>query len=367
MTERESQDHWGMLATNLGIEPHEQAGVAPSEKQDSSPKPPSPEDVTEPPSPTSAASEPVAEEPLGVEVRAYVKKPPLTQRTADDWARLATGLGIEVPPEEPASVSPTVKPQVKAEPIEEPMAEKAPEEPAVPAEGVAEGWTESVIELMEETVETPEIGSEPPVASQPSDERRPGGRRRRRRRRSRRPAEGEAAAARSEEGREPTGPESEEEFSEPEAEEMALPGETAAQAPDEGEPRSDRPRRRRRRRGGDRRRDRERPGREQDDTETKVERTASAEGFESEPSAVRSPAAEDRDAQALESLESDEEMGDEDLDELDKTDKEGHRAIPSWEEAVSHIVGRNLEARARKPDGGSSRSRGGRGRGRGRD
>jgi len=39
----------------------------------------------------------------------------------------------------------------------------------------------------------------------------------------------------------------------------------------------------------------------------------------------------------------------------DKEDKIGHRAIPTWEEAVGLIVTTNLEARAKRPNGGSSR------------
>jgi hypothetical protein len=42
--------------------------------------------------------------------------------------------------------------------------------------------------------------------------------------------------------------------------------------------------------------------------------------------------------------------------------KPGHRAIPTWEEAIGVIVTANLEARAKRPGGGSSRPRnGGRG------
>lgn len=362
MTDRESQDHWGLLASDLGVEPREEA-VSPPSKDVAA--------AEESSSEAAVGSSSTDESALGVEAKAYVKKPPQASRTASDWTRLASGLGVELPAEEFASPGELETPAVPAEPSPEPVAEKAPEQPSAEPEVVAEQWTESVIELMEESLESAEPGIQEPVVREPTEERRPG-RRRRRRRRSRRPAEGEIAGASAEgpgETREPVPGEAvfELEAASPEQylEEDGFPGEAAAeQSPVEGESQPGRSKRRRRRRGGDRRRDRERPDREGRAT-AKADSAASPEGVASEMSAGKPRIADEGNAEEAASAEPDDELGEE-FDE-DRTDKDGHRAIPSWQEAVGHMVDRNMEARARKPDSGSSRSRGGRGRGRGRD
>jgi len=46
-------------------------------------------------------------------------------------------------------------------------------------------------------------------------------------------------------------------------------------------------------------------------------------------------------------------------------DKNSHRAIPAWEEAIGYIVAVNMETRAKNPKGGQPRGRG-RGRSSGR-
>ncbi len=58
--------------------------------------------------------------------------------------------------------------------------------------------------------------------------------------------------------------------------------------------------------------------------------------------------------------------GDADLEEANggPSDKNSHRAIPPWEEAIGYIVSVNMEARAKNPKSGAPRGRG-RGRGRG--
>lgn len=364
MTDREGQDHWGLLASNLGIESREEAvkpptkDVAAAEKEAAS---------------SEAPVEPAPQEEvvLGVEATAYVKKAPQASRTADDWARLASGLGIALPPEESAPPAVQETPAAAPVPMAEPVVEKALDQPSAESEVVAEQWTESVIELMEESLESTEPGIQEPITPQASDERRPERRRRRRRRRSRRTAEGEAGAVRSEELQDTTGSEPGEAASDVEAaspeqriEEEVFPGETAAAQPSvEGEPQPGRSRRRRRRRGGDRRRDRERPDRE-GGSPTKTESVMSPEVATSEISAVEPPTAGECSAEERTPAEPDDDLGEE-FDE-DRTDKDGHRAIPSWDEAIAYMVDRNMEARARKPDSGSSRSRG-RGRGRGRD
>lgn len=358
MTDHEGQDHWGLLASNLGIEPHEQAANSPAKDVAAAEKEVSSE--------TPVGPAPQDESALGVEAKAYVKKPPRSSRTADDWARLASGLGVELPPEESGSPAVPETPVPVPEPAAEPVVEKIPEQPSAEPEVVAEQWTESVIELMEESLDSTEPGIQEPVTPQPTDERRPERRRRRRRRRSRRPAEGQTAGARAEGPRKTTVPERGDAASEVEAaspeqhlEEEEFPGETAAQAPVEGEPQPGRSSRRRRRRGGDRRRDHERP-----DREGGAPAKVSPEVAASEVSAAKPSIVDERSTEEVTPAEPDDELGEE-FDE-DRTDKDGHRAIPSWGEAVAYIVERNMEARARKPDSGSSRSRG-RGRGRGRD
>jgi len=79
---------------------------------------------------------------------------------------------------------------------------------------------------------------------------------------------------------------------------------------------------------------------------------ASPEGSPPQPAS-----SEAADASEAEVEELDQEQ--EDYAESCKTGAEGHRGIPHWEEAISYIINKNLEARAKKPDAGSSRTRGG--------
>ncbi|MDZ7617175.1 MAG: hypothetical protein U1E05_09235, partial [Patescibacteria group bacterium] len=46
------------------------------------------------------------------------------------------------------------------------------------------------------------------------------------------------------------------------------------------------------------------------------------------------------------------------------SDKSGHRSIPVWQDAISIVIEKNLESRAKKPDGGGQQKRGGRRSGR---
>jgi hypothetical protein len=56
--------------------------------------------------------------------------------------------------------------------------------------------------------------------------------------------------------------------------------------------------------------------------------------------------------------------GDDTDDELsDAGDKNSHRAIPAWDEAIGYIISVNMDSRAKNPK--ASQPRGGRGRGRG--
>lgn len=353
MSDSEKQDHWGALASDLGIEP-------PKEEVVVSPQPPPLDEGrslghTEEDASASGpvVHEPMAEEPHVVRAEGYVGRPPQGQRSADEWARLATTLGI-VPPEEPAA-----PPAPEPEAVAKPSCRESALEPAQRAEGMAEAWTESVIELMEESEEAGPPADQPQAAPAETDQRRSDRRRRKRRRRPRRPSEGEADTPR-EMARSQRASESDSESDQPEDEMAELPGVAVTPQPvGQSMSRAERPKRGRRRRG-ERRRDRDQPkGPGQDDL------GVAPEGFESHQLTARPPSAADREAEQVETAQHGDEADehDHDLDDLDKPGKDGHRAIPSWEEAISHIVSKNLEARARKPDSGHSRSRGGRGRG----
>lgn len=131
------------------------------------------------------------------------------------------------------------------------------------------------------------------------------------------------------------------------------------------EPRERKGRRRRRRRGSGRGRDKERaagepgarPSREAsadplDEGDRIDDRVMDADD-EDEP--------EDDDVDSIgmgEALSDDE--GDADSDGV--VDKNSHRAIPAWEEAIGYIVSVNMESRAKNPKASAPR---GRGRGRG--
>jgi hypothetical protein len=67
-----------------------------------------------------------------------------------------------------------------------------------------------------------------------------------------------------------------------------------------------------------------------------------------------------REAEALDDDEHDD-HDDEDHGEIDVTE---HRGIPTWHEAMAIVVGANMDARAKNPQGSrGGRGRGGRGRG----
>jgi hypothetical protein len=123
---------------------------------------------------------------------------------------------------------------------------------------------------------------------------------------------------------------------------------------------------RRRHRRSDRRREREPSADRPIEALDASDASAAVEGAGLEPGAGAGDSGEfppDEPAQAMD----DEELldqGEEGADEEATGDKDGHRAIPSWEEAIAVIINRNLEARARKPDAGRPpRSRGGQYRG----
>lgn len=109
---------------------------------------------------------------------------------------------------------------------------------------------------------------------------------------------------------------------------------------------------RRRRRGSGRGRDRQRAA---EDETRRPDSDDDAEGQAADDTLLDDAAAGD-DAD----LGSD--GGDDDADS--PIDKNSHRAIPAWEEAIGFIIATNMESRAKNPKSGQQRGRG-RGRGRG--
>ncbi len=351
-----NSDHWGSLASNLGAE-------VPAEPETPAAKPPAP--PAPPPRPVAAAP-----------------KKPAPPKPNADWSQLATNLGIEpsepAPPAAPVS-RPTPAAQVRPEPRPQQRVERksrAPEESAPVESGgfFAEEEAEVVQAEVSDVVEGDVIDGDAIEGEviEPSEEPReegegdePGGRKRRRRRRggrrSRRGREdrGETPAdERDEAGREF---DEEKPLVPPELDVDPLAGiDTFESLDDEGEetsleagsdeagddePRERKGRRRRRRRGSGR-------GREE-----RAPREPAAEGDE-EP--LADELAEDDDELAEVAA-----FGDEPGDEgAENNDKNSHRAIPSWDEAIGYIIAVNMETRAKNPKATHPRGRG-RGRGRG--
>jgi hypothetical protein len=257
----------------------------------------------------------------------------------------------------------TARGSVQSEPGESPSGESEPR-PSSPArsEPLDEAWTESVIELMDASTEEAGPSVEPPAElAEEISESRGERRRRKRRRRGRRPPEGRDDETAVPPGpREPFGSVLDTESVEPEPE-AAEAAESSAEAPAAGgEPQAPGRSRRRRRRRGDKRREREPDKAASDDLPREGGREASA----SEPSGTQPQRRAEADAGEPDEDPFADEHEEDSEDGEEKGDKDGHRAIPNWQEAISYIVDKNLESRARRPDSGSFRPRG-RGRGRG--
>lgn len=376
MTEPESTDHWAWLASTLGVEPAQQSEPGPAAPE------PTPEDaeglsgerLDEPRSVESAGG--AVRRPQGTEKAAALSRSaPKPLRTREEWSALASSLGVEVPEEPPALPAPAQAAETLSEPI-------APaDRTAAVSEAAPEAWTESVIELMEAGPEDFGPAGETRTAREgPSQQRSDRGRGKRRRRR--RPDEARVAGPASPEAAAPEAPE---------AWGDAPPASTASAAdlPEEREQdeeplavdpvaaqdamRTGRSKRRRHRRS-DRRRERDLSAGRPTEAGAASDASAAGESAALEPPAGASDSGEPsllEPAQAVgdEGLQDqgDEELqdqGDEGADEEAAGDKDGHRAIPSWEETIAVIINRNLEARARKPDAGRPpRSRGGQHRG----
>jgi hypothetical protein len=338
------------------------------------------------------------------------KKPtaPTTPRSAD-WSQLANQLGIEpstMPqpvaqqPQPPASAreqsaSPAVQPRKAPETREAPRPrssereadsrrrEREPREPRPAAreprreapeppkrrepvpEAVDEFFDEEIIDA--ELVETDETEGTPEQAGaegQPGDEERTGRKRRRRRRGGRRSKRDRPLASGEEHqagGIQPDGDDRDDagesltgasDLSDSTSDQEA--GEASAVPGEEREPKG-RPKRRRRR-GSGRGRDKKR----EEGTEPKG---TAAEESERKPSEQLIDDEEDQEDVDFAAVSGGDDIGDDEAES--QVDKNSHRAIPAWEEAIGYIVSVNMEARAKNPKSGPPRGRGRGGRGRG--
>jgi hypothetical protein len=268
-----------------------------------------------------------------------------------DWDALASELGIppELRPREPlaSAEASRVEPAIREEREELPAPSSQPAEPEIREPSVfgeeAGGFAESV-DVMEDTTEFTERAAESPESTPETEEQRSSRRRRKRRRRGRGGARDEAAPGASEAGDSselllPEAP-AESVPQQPFAEEV-VPGDAVAEEISGGEA-TDEERSRRRR---SRRRRKRRP--EGDEPRAAAEAGPEATG-EDRPRRERRP-------ERSESAPRDD--ADDFTDEADD-DQElrvGHRAIPTWDEAVGLIIAKNMEARAKRPNGGQAR------------
>lgn len=367
MTDQNAADHWAELASEVGAEPLPQTdSIAGSE--------------------AASPARPVAPRPRA----AAASKSPRRSAPAANWGELASELGIESPrepappvvrqqPTSPAA-GPAMKPAPRrpVEPVTAPVTapvvdEVSFSEPIAPADLVSDSAAQFA-ELAEELPTAAEQSADAqPEGTEAGTSERRGRRRRRRRRRGPRDVASEARTSASE-GDEPAATSEIIDFdnlegeieSESESETIEVADEVADVEPRQGEPEGEpgrrRPRRRRRRGPG---RDRERT----DDRERTEQDAQPADTLERAP--VREPddeisfdepkVHEDDDSfDAGHDFEEEHEEGD------DESPRIGFRNIPTWDNAISTIIAKNMESRAKNPNTGRPPSGHGRGGNRGR-
>ncbi len=318
MTNQNKADHWGDLASILGAEVREEEPV-----QDVQPG-----GETEP----EAKDEPVCTPP-----RKTVAREERPRRAPSDWDALASSLGLEVPPAAAAKpVEPAVPPKPRDEEPESSTV-SAEEQEVEPVPAVSMTELAETVESLSDRVKTAAWGLEHEptfriaqeqeaeevsaevdrleVADELAAEEETPSRVKSKRRRRRKSRSDDKAAV-SESAEEPAEAVAESQPEEAEA------GETES----EGRHRSKRRRPRRRRQKAE------------------------------SPDKTRPDAMGDDDADDI--------FDQDDLESDSGSGKAGHRSIPVWQEAISIIVEKNLESRAKKPDSGSSQKRGGRRSGR---
>jgi len=228
---------------------------------------------------------------------------------------------------------------------------------------VDEFFDEEIIDA--ELVETDEESTTARASEegQPGEEERTGRKRRRRRRGGRRSKRDRPIATGEEHqagGVHPTDGEPEDtverlseagDLSEASAEET---GETRELTGEERETKG-RPKRRRRRGSG--------RGRDKKREEGDEPKGSSAPASEREPADRLMDDEDDQDDADFAAASGGDDIGDDEAES--QVDKNSHRAIPAWEEAIGYIVAVNMESRAKNPKSGPPRGRGRGGRGRG--
>lgn len=365
MSEPEKRDHWAALADSMGIQP-----------------PPQEEKPVQPETEPVAAQEPApAFSPPPV-----ARKVVAPRRAAADWGQLAAELGLAPPPPSPPAAVPVIK---------EPRVERAPAEPVIEravaetdtspvdleaeeeARVRAEAWQSELVEVSDpvfldttdaeeghlEPIETAdqddalaessETAAEQDEQTAPSEQRER--RRRRKKRRRRRTGDGparteDASPLASESGASQSvaadaGPAEqylEEVLGGESAEETETESELQSGSSAEGERRDGRKRRRRRRK--------------KRSVETAPDAAESQPAESDEPVDAEGETWNEPDAEH-DDLEHDH---DSDVEGEEASGRLSHRAIPTWDQAIGLIIARNMEARAKHPNGPARR--GGKGR-----
>jgi hypothetical protein len=327
-------DHWNSLASNLGAEVSEP--TPPSEQKKPAAQVPPPRPASRPPSAKPAP------------------------RPQADWSHLASELGVAAPAEPPRTDArppqpprpQAARPQAPPPPRQRSAPREVPELPPQRVESVQE-----VEEFMaEEAGEEPIVAelvegdhAEGEAAERHGDEERTGRKRRRRRRGGRRSKQGRSATG-EEQPRETVDEAAEAAEGAPIAEQAGF-DEAESEGSSSTEERKGRPKRRRRR-GSGRNRDKTRAPTGEAKQTAHTDAEHDAEPFIDD---------DEHDDEELAGVAGDSDMLEDDGGDS-PVDKNSHRAIPAWEEAIGYIVSVNMESRAKNPKSGPPR---GRGRGRG--
>lgn len=385
MTDPHETNHWDLLASKLGATPPPPDEKPPQVEADHKQTEPKVKAQVVP----SRAAPPTAD------------SPPKPRRAPTDWAQLAEQLGLERQEAAPAPAATAPGPESAAEATEahEGATEVSPGLPAAPSESeqaacgslgqdaqstdAAPAFTESGLEStmpaigpeqaagkstrtdlvpMGAEAELPGIPGGPARFAGVGEGKAQGRGRRKRRKRAQKPLD----EKRAENALEKPGREPKEEQPAPLDEEPSLgkqPDDSAVAGLRAKEEQSkERSKRRRRRRSsakkkGAGKRDDEsgEPGRQDEVVaapgDSESARAAAGKTNQAKPERAKAKSDGSKGSKS---------------GNASKAAKGSHRSIPSWEEAVGIIITGNMEARAKRPSGSSSRSRGGRNRG-GRD
>lgn len=359
MTDQDKADPWAALASELGV--------------DATTSKPEEETQAAPPAPAAAPAPPPAP-------KVAPRKPPERVRSTSDWDALASELGI--PPESLPREQPALPREQHALPREQPapieirheepilQEDRQEEEPATQPEpceplsiepsifGEEAGGFAETVDLMEDTTEFTERAAGTAESPAESEEQRTSRRRRKRRRRGRGASRADATQPPAAEPSELELPAASEELPVADvAEDQSVAGDAvASEVPGVEAGAEERSGRRRSRRSGRRRK------RRPEGTETREETAGEPESDAGEAHPPRDFRPEPSEFAPRD--DADDDSADEYVDEGDD-DKElrvGHRAIPTWDEAVGLIIAANLESRAKRPSSGQSRGHGGRDR-----